>query len=241
MKKLHGLSGKFAVVAALTTVTMFGTGYAAWNFSQTATNTTTQNHVITDRDPKGTLTVTEFLNDTVSVKTFTDDDNTNNKVVFYVVLDQAELYFSASNDVTIDKSTNTSNTTENCYSSKFNKIKFKYVGSGSATQEQIKLSTAITYTKGSGTAATSSTAAVEGKSYTDYLTFNPETAEETKDYAGSGNSLEFTYTMPTISWKITDSTNNTTAKPLTKTAYDNMSAALTGASITFTFTAEVVA
>jgi hypothetical protein len=230
MKKLHGLSGKFAVVAALTTVTMFGTGYAAWNFSQTATNTTTQNHVITDRDPKGALTVTEFLNDTTSVKTFTDDDNTNNKVVFYVVLDQSDLYFSASNDITIDKSTNTSNTTENCYSSKFNKIKFKYVGSGSATQEQIKLSTAITYSTGTG-----------GKSYTDYLTFNPETAEETKDYAGSGSSLEFTYTMPTISWKVTDETNNTTAKPLTKTAYDNMSAALTGASITFTFTASVVA
>ena len=225
MKRLHGLSGKFAVVAALTCVTMFGTGYAAWHFSQTATETSTNAHAVTNRDPKGELTITKLGNTAVTDTTEGGSTKTST-VQFYFIIDQSELYWSTSNDVNVADGA----TTETCYANKFSEITLNYVGSGSATKEKITLDTTITYTQGKGTDATSTSGAVTGVSYTEYFTF--KTSTQTLDYGGAGKNLEFTYTMPTVSW-------NDGKKPLTTAAYETMKAALTGATITFTFTASV--
>ncbi len=225
MKKLHGLSGKFAVVAALTTVTMFGTGYAAWNFSQRASKDSNAANVVTHTDPTGSLTV---------------DHET-----FYLIMDQGDstatdngikegLYFSTSNETTtrtVGTKTETIPDEAKIKAAKITTLRFKYNGSQKATNEEIKMSVTIT----------------PDAAYNQYVSLaNGSFETDTQTYTGS--ELTFTYTLPTISWVASGTnldenggTTKTLGKPLTATAYDAMKTALSTASIKFEFTASVTA
>ena len=206
MKKLHGLSGKFAVVAALTTVTMFGTGYAAWNFSQTAVASSKSNtHIITTTDPSGSLKVSK-LGDT----TVTADDSGNVTSLFYLIMDQGDsksteddvkegLYFSTSNDVTNKNGDDTVQIPDEAkiLKAKFTTITLTYKGSGAATQEKIKLTPSISYTAGQGGSYNGEN--VTAASYNDYITVSDGSVDNdegleagTKNYTGVGSELTFT-------------------------------------------------
>lgn len=192
MKRLHGLSGKFAVVAALTCVTMFGTGYAAWNFSKTAEINKSNTTVITETDPKGSLAV--------------------NPETFYLVIDQSGVFFSTDNTTTgvVDES------------KKITSLTLTYEGSGQATQEYIKLTTTF-----------------DASAYNEYLTFTAakDSSPITQKYEGNGTKLEFTYTLPTVTFIDNKIVNK---KPQNVEDYTTMNTALKDASITFKFEASVV-
>jgi hypothetical protein len=150
MKKLNGLSGKFAVIASLAAVTMFGTGYAAWQFSDTASMSQESNTSITTQSPSGKLTVEPST--------------------FYLVIDQAKVYFSS--------------TGEDDTSKEITSLTLNYVGSGVITSEKLKL-----------TAAYDSSAFSSYLTFT-----NTYTTEQTLDYTGEGATLAFTYTLPTVTF-----------------------------------------